>query len=348
MKYRKLPQLNKDVSVICLGTMNWGQQNTEEDAYAQLDYAVEHGVNFIDTAEAYPIPPDPEKQGTTERYLGNWLKKRGKRDDLIIASKVAGIFQKSIIKQRDASAGYTRQNIRAAVDGSLERLGLEYLDLYQVHVPDRKANYFGIRGFENMVEEDVPSIEETLAALNELVGEGKVRAVGISNETPWGVSEYLRAAREKGYMRIATIQNQYSLINRTFEIGLSEICLRENIGLLSYSPLSGGVLSGKYLNGAKPEGARFTLFSRNSGRYNNPRVQEAVRRYVELAKKHDLDPSVMALAFVTSRLFTTSTVIGATTLEQLKTDVAAGDIKLPNEVMEEIRDIYTELPDVQV
>ncbi len=328
--------------------MNWGQQNTEEDAHAQLDYAVEHGVNFIDTAEAYPIPPDPEKQGATERYLGSWLKKREKRSNLIIASKVAGVFQKSMIKQRDASAGYTRENIRAAVNGSLERLGLEYLDLYQVHVPDRKANYFGIRGFENVAEEDVTSIEETLAALDELVKDGKVRAVGVSNETPWGVSEYLRIAREKGYTRIVAIQNQYSLINRTFEIGLSEICLRENVGLLAYSPLSGGVLSGKYLDGAKPEGARFTLFSRNSERYNNLRVQEAARRYVELAKKHDLNPSAMALAFVASRSFTTSAIIGATTMEQLKTNVAAGDLELSNEVMEGIREIHANLPDVQV
>ncbi len=346
MKYRKLGHTDIDVPIICLGSMNWGQQNTEADAHEQLDYALSQGVNFIDTAEIYPVPPDSEKQGRTETYIGTWLKKRGKRDDLVIASKVS---PSSVIRTRPFKGDrphLDRENIIAALDGSLTRLQTDYLDFYQVHWPDRVTNFFGVRGFESLEEDPgaVP-IEETLSALAEVIKSGKVRHIGLSNETPWGVTEYLRLAREKGLPRIITIQNQYSLTNRTFEIGLSEICLRENIGFLPYSPLAMGVLSGKYLDGAKPEGARFTVQQRNSSRYNPPHVQESVRKYVALAKANGLDPATMALAFVNSRQFVTSNIIGATKIEQLKVDIASADVELSKDILDEIAKIYTEHPD---
>ena len=328
--------------------MNWGQQNSEAEAHEQLDYATAHGVNFIDTAEMYPIPPEPEKQGTTERDIGSWLAKRGNRDKLVIASKVGA---SDLIRTRARPEGgrtiYDRANIRAAVEGSLSRLGTNYLDLYQVHWPERRTNFFGLRNVDFVDDTVSTPIEETLSALTELVQEGKIRTVGISNESPWGVSEYLRAARDKKLTPISTIQNQYSLINRTFEIGLSEMCLKEDIGLLAYSPLSGGVLSGKYLGGAKPAGARFTLYTRNSERYNNPHVQTAIEKYVALAREHHLDPSLMALAFCVSRPFMTSTIIGTTSVEQLATDIAAGDTVLPTEVHEGINAIFRAMPDPQ-
>lgn len=333
------------VSVVCLGTMNWGQQCDEVEAHAQLDHATQGGINFIDTAEIYPIPPDKSKQGTTERYLGSWLKKRGKRDDLIIATKAASKHQSNSIGTRQ-STGLTRADIRAAIEGSLERLGTDYIDLYQMHSPDRKANFWGPRGVSEIdTAQDGAAIEETLTALTELVKEGKVRAIGLSNDTPWGVAEWLRLSREKGLARIATIQNQYSLINRTFEIGLAEMCLRENIGLLPYSALSMGVLTGKYLDGQKPAGARFTIFERNKDRYNPPHAQEAVRTYVELARANNMDPAVLALAFAKQRAFTTSVILGATSVEQLTTDMQAADVTLSPEIMQEIEKIYTQFPD---
>ncbi len=332
--------------MICLGSMNWGQQNSESDAHEQLDYAIAHGVNFIDTAEIYPVPPEPEKQGTTERYIGTWLAKRGTRDDLLIASKVAA---SNVIRTRPHKEGertkYDRKNILAAIDGTLERLHTDYVDIYQIHWPERETNFFGVRGVVSLGDSAPTPIEETLDALSEVIKAGKARYIGLSNETPWGVNEYLRLAREKNLPRIATIQNQYSLLNRTFEIGLSEICMREDVGLLAYSPLNMGVLSGKYLDGAKPAGARFTLWERNAARYNPDQAQGAVRLYVELAQKHGLDPAQMALAFVNSRSFTTSTIIGATTMEQLKADIESAQITLSDDLLREIAAIYKTHPD---
>ena len=346
MEYKNLPGTDIEVSTICLGSMNWGQQNTEPQAHEQLDYAISQGINFIDTAEIYPVPPEPEKQGLTEQYIGSWLKKSGKRDDLIIASKVCA---STIITTRERSEGGStkldRKNIREAVEGSLSRLGIDYLDLYQVHWPEGKTNFFGVRGVDFVDETESTPIEETLEALDELVKEGKVRAIGVSNETPWGMNEYLRLSGEKSLTRVSTIQNQYSLLNRTFELELSEICLKEDIGLLVYSPLSFGVLTGKYLNGAKPDGARFSLWPRNTERYNSICVQPAIARYVELAKEHGLDPAQMAISFCLNKPFTTSVIIGATSVEQLKTDIEAVDLNLSNEVLEGINGIYTEIPD---
>jgi len=343
MKFRNIPHTDIAVSVICLGSMNWGQQNTEADAHEQLDYAMTQGVNFIDTAEMYPVPPTKEKQGLTESYIGSWLAKRKNRNDLVIASKVSG--PSTLVRTRDNASRLDRAGIRSAIDGTLGRLGVDHVDLYQVHWPQRKTNFFGIRGFDGPVQPDDVPIEETLEALAEVVQAGKARHIGVSNETAWGVHEYLRLAQEKNLPRIVTIQNQYSLTNRTYEVGLSELTLREGVGLLVYSPLSKGVLTGKYLGGARPAGARFTLFERDSGRYNPPHAQEAIRRYVELAKSHGLDPSQMALAFINDRSFVTANIIGATSLEQLKADIASIDLVLPPEVLEGIATIYRELPD---
>lgn len=345
MKRKKIPNTTIEVSELCLGTMNWGQQNTENEAHEQLDFATSNGINFIDTAEVYPIPPDKSKQGKTEEYLGSWLKKTGKRESLILASKVSSRHQSGAMGTREAS-GLSKENIRTAIEGSLSRLGTEYLDLYQVHSPDRVANFWGPRGVSSIDHtEDGTSIEETLTALTELVKEGKIRAIGLSNETPWGVSEYLRLAREKGLTRISTIQNQYSLLNRTFEIGLAEMCLRENIGLLPYSVLSMGVLSGKYLGGAKPEGSRFALFVRNQERYNPERAQVVVEKYVTLAKKHNMTPSAMAVAFAVSREFITSTILGATSVSQLKEVVDQKNFPLSLDVLKEIEEVYQNFPD---
>ncbi|MBY0309800.1 aldo/keto reductase [Patescibacteria group bacterium] len=346
MEKRTLGNTGIEVTTICLGTMTWGQQNTEAEAHEQLDYAIDkRGINFIDTAEIYPIPPEPEKQGRTEAYIGTWINKRGKRDNLVIASKVSGRTQAGNIMHRDASAGLTRDSIRAAIEGSLTRLQTNYLDLYQVHVPDRRLNNFGVRAYDSDFGTDGAAIEETLAALDELVKEGKVRAIGVSNESPWGMSEYLRIAREKGYTRIASIQNQYSLLNRTYELGHSEFSFRENISLLAYSPLSMGVLSGKYLGGARPEGARHVLFKRNEDRYNPPRAQAAVEKYVSLAKEYEIDPSTFAIAFTVSRPFVTSSIIGATTMAQLAVDIDGGEVRFTEEMKQAVTAVYNEHPD---
>jgi len=346
MQTRKIGSSDLEVPIICLGTMNWGQQNDETEAHKQLDYAVEErGLYFIDTAEIYPIPPETEKQGRTETYIGNWLKKRGKRDDLVIATKVGAAHY---IGTRDTGPipHYDRKSIREAIEGSLKRLQTDYNDLYQVHFPERKANFFGVRGYTERTHDTATPIEETLEALGELVKEGKVRYIGISNETPWGVAEYLRLSREKGLPRIVSIQNQYSLLNRTFEIGLSEMCIRENIGLLPYSPLNMGMLTGKYLNGNRPAGARFTLYERNNERYNPPHAQEAVKRYVQLAKDNGLEPVQLALAFAASRDFTASVIIGTTSVEQLKMNIDSAAVTLTPEILRGIAEIHTAFPDI--
>lgn len=343
---RKIGSSDLEVPVICLGTMNWGQQNTEVEAHEQLTYAVEErGLAFIDTAEMYPVPPDIEKQGKTETYIGNWLKKRGKRDDLVIATKVgAGNY----IGTRDTGPvpHYDRKSIHEAIDGSLKRLQTDYIDLYQIHFPERKTNFFGQRGYRQPQQDNATPIEVTIAALGELVQAGKVRYIGVSNETPWGLSEYLRLSREKSLPRIVSIQNQYSLTNRTFEIGLAEMVMRENIGVLAYSPLSKGALTGKYLGGERPPGARFTLWDRDIMRYNPPHAQEAIRRYVEIARDNGLDPAQMALAFVRTREFMTSVIIGATSLAQLKSNIDSADIELSDKVLAEIEKVHTEIPDI--
>lgn len=344
MKFRKLGTTNLNVSVICLGTMNFGEQNTEEDAHEQLDYAVSQDVNFIDTAEMYPIPPNAKSQGRTETYIGNWLKKSKKRNDLIIASKVASNSQNTYIRGGQVPHPNKKQ-IKVAIEGTLKRLQLDYIDLYQIHWPDRETNYFGKRSYKHDAKNKSTSILETLESMAELVKEGKIRHIGISNETAWGVMEYFRVAVKHNLPRIQTIQNPYSLLMREYETALAEISMRENFSLLVYSPLAHGVLAGKYIGGVIPKPSRFAYSGgRNSERYNPAHAQPAIEEYVALAKKHGLDPAQMALAFVNSREFVTSNIIGATTMEQLKADIASIDIELRAEVMKELEKIQLNHP----
>lgn len=335
MHYHRIPHSSLEVSTLGLGTMTFGEQNSEADAHQQLDYAVSQGVNLIDVAEMYPVPPRPETQGLTESYVGSWLKARGNREKLVIASKVSG-------PARNNDAGIRpnqildRKNIREALDASLKRLQTDYLDLYQVHWPQRQTNMFGKLGYTWNDTTSLPvTLLETLEALAECQRAGKIRYIGVSNETAWGVMRYLQLAERHDLPRIVTIQNPYSLLNRSFEVGLSEISQHEGVELLAYSCLAFGVLSGKYLNGAKPAGARNTLFSRFT-RYSSEQSQKAVAAYVEIAKRHNLDPAQMALAFVRRQPFVASTLLGATTMEQLKTNLESLNLTLSEEVIEEI------------
>lgn len=342
MHYRPLGQTDLQVSAVCLGTMTFGEQNTEAQAHAQLDRALAAGINFVDTAEMYPVPPRAETQGRTEAYIGNWLARRGGRDRLVLATKVAGPGD-WVSYLRPGEVRLDRRNIEAALEASLRRLRTDYVDLYQLHWPDRETNFFGRLGYQHNPEDRSVPLAETLEVLADLVRAGKVRQVGVSNETPWGLMRCLALAEQRGLPRMVSIQNPYSLLNRTFEIGLAEVALREQCGLLAYSPLAFGVLSGKYLGGAQPPAARLTLFERFN-RYSNPEAQRATADYVALAHRHGLDPAQMALAYVTSRPFVTSTIIGATTLEQLDTDIAGCLHELPAEVVAEIEAIHTRQP----
>lgn len=342
MQYHRIPHSSLEISTLGLGTMTFGEQNSEADAHAQLDYAVHQGVNLIDVAEMYPVPPRPETQGLTETYVGNWLKQRANREKLIIATKVSG-------PSRNNDAGIRpnqildRRNIRDALDASLKRLQTDYIDLYQVHWPQRATNCFGKLGY-TWTDNAVPvTLLETLEALTEFQRAGKIRYIGVSNETPWGVMRYLQLAEKHDLPRIVTIQNPYSLVNRSFEVGLAEITQREGVELLAYSCLGFGTLTGKYLNGAKPAGARNTLFSRFT-RYSGEQTQHAVAAYVDVAKRHNLDPAQMALAFVRRQPFVASTLLGATTLEQLKTNLESLHLDLSEDVLEEleaVNRIYT-------
>lgn len=341
MKTRPLGRTGLMVSELCLGTMTFGQQNSEAEGHAQLDMARDHGINFIDTAELYSIPPRAETQGSTERIIGSWLKSRGGRDGLIIASKVVGRSRHGWLRPDGEKPRLNAKNIRYAVEQSLKRLGTDYIDLYQLHWPDRKIGLFGEGGttFTRSAEDDEIPVLETLEALGTLVQQGKIRHIGLSNETAWGVAEFLRCSREHNLPRIAAIQNAYNLLNRTFEIGLAEMSLREDVGLLAYSPLGQGYLTGKYLNGARPAGARTTLFERGE-RYEKPGVEAAIRAYLALAKESGLDLAQMALAFVTSRPFVTANIIGATSLEQLKIALESRNIVITPELEEKINAIH--------
>ena len=345
LEMRKLGRTGIDVTSICLGTMTWGEQNTEAEGHAQLDYAIGRGVNFIDTAEMYAIPPRAETQGSTERIIGTWLAERGGRDRIVLATKVSGRTGNSYIRPDGKGAKLDEPNIRFAVEQSLRRLQTDYIDLYQVHWPDRPVALFGDGGavFHDLPKPDdsIP-IEETLGVLGRLVAEGKIRHVGVSNETAWGVSRYLHLSETAGRPRIVSIQNAYSLINRTFEMGLAEMALRESVGLLAYSPLAQGYLSGKYQRGARPAGARTTLFERGQ-RYEKPGVEAAIDAYMELARELGVDPVQLSLAFVTSRAFVTSNIIGATSLKQLETDLDSVEMRVTPAIearIDAIHDVY--------
>ena len=340
MEYRTLGDTGVRVSAVCLGTMTWGEQNTEAEAHRQLDYALDRGVNFVDTAEMYPVPPRGETQGRTEAYIGSWLAARGGRNDLVLATKVSGPGVEHI---RGGQRSFDAAGLRQALEGSLERLRTDYVDLYQLHWPERRANYFGRLGYRHAEEGPPPRIEATLEALAGLVEEGRVRFVGLSNETPWGVMRFLRAAEEFGLPRVVSVQNPYSLLNRSYEVGLAEVSHRERVGLLAYSPLAFGMLSGKYLDGARPEGARLTLFDRFT-RYLNPRGEAATERYVALAREHGWDPAQLALAFVTAQPFVTSTIIGATDMEQLASDIDGCLGALEPDLLEALEAVHEDLP----
>ena len=343
MEYRQLGNTDIKVSAICLGTMTWGEQNTQDEAFAQMDYALEQGVNFFDTAELYAIPPRAETYGKTEVIIGNWFRSRQQREHIILASKVCGPGADWIPHIRNGGTRLDRKNIEAALDASLQRLQTDYLDLYQLHWPDRNTNFFGRLGYTHDMEDDATPIAVTLEVLDDLVKAGKIRHIGVSNETPWGIMQYLKLSEAQQYPRIVSIQNPYSLLNRSFEIGLAEFAMREATGLLAYSPLGFGVLSGKYLGGRRPDGARLTLFERFS-RYSNPQAEAATQAYVELARTHGLDPAQMALAFVHSRPFLTSTIIGATSMEQLHSNLVSMEVSLSEEVLQGIEAIHQQYP----
>ena len=344
MEYRKLGNTDLDVSVICLGTMTWGEQNTFEEGYEQMDYAVEQGVNFFDTAELYPIPPKPDTQGKTEECIGNWFKSTGKREDIILASKVAGRAPMNWF--RGDWTLLDRVNIESAIDSSLTRLQTDYIDLYQLHWPDRRMSMFGADGlgYKHYEAETVP-ILETLKVLSELVDSGKIRYVGLSNETPWGLSEFIKFSEMYDLPRVVSVLNAYNFLNRSYELGMSEFHHRSQVGLLAYSPLAQGYLSGKYIDGARPEGARTTLFERGD-RYEVAGANEAVKSYVNYARSINMDPSVMANSFVNSRDFVTSNIIGATTMEQLKLAIGSIDVKLSDEDLEQISLIHRKNPNI--
>lgn len=347
MQYRRLGNTDIDVSAICLGTMTWGSQNTEAEAHAQIDLALDRGVNFIDTAEAYPVTPvSRETQGRTEEFIGSWIAGRKRRDSIVLATKVAGPGRPGDPRRfRGGNNRLDRRNIEEAVDASLRRLRTDYIDLYQLHWPDRAVPSFGRRGFAAIADHpDTVPIAETLGVLGDLIKAGKIRHIGVSNETAWGVGEYLRLARETGLPRIVSIQNPYNLLNRLFEIGLSEFALREQVGLLAYSPLAGGHLTGKYLGGTIPEGSRRALAGQFV-RYENAAQPVASARYVAAAHAHGIDPAQFALAFVNSRPFVISTIVGATSLAQLETDIGSIDVMLDESAFAAIDAVQRDIPD---
>lgn len=342
MERRQLGRTDLQVSALCLGTMTWGEQNTEIQAFEQIERAKAAGINFIDTAEMYPVPPKPETYSATERIIGNWFKQRGDRQDWVLASKVAGPGN-GIEHIRQAPLKHDRHNIVAALDASLKRLQTDWIDLYQLHWPERSTNFFGKLGYQHAEQEDLTPLEETLEVLDQQVKAGKIRHIGLSNETPWGTMRFLQLAESRGWTRAVSIQNPYNLLNRSFEVGLAEIAIREQCGLLAYSPLAFGMLAGKYENGARPADARLSLFSRFT-RYNAPQTASACSRYIALAQEHGLDPAQMALAFVTGQSFVTSNIIGATSLEQLNSNLASIELRLSEEVLTAIEAIHKDQP----
>jgi aryl-alcohol dehydrogenase-like predicted oxidoreductase len=342
MEFRKLGNTDIEVSLICLGTMTWGEQNSEKEAHEQLDYALDSGINFIDTAELYPVPPKKETQGLTDQYIGNWIGLRKNRDKFILASKVTG--RSGMDWFRGSETRLDRDNILQSVEDSLKRLKTDYIDLLQLHWPDRKSNFFGNLDYKHSKEDDFIPLELQLEALGELAKSGKVRYIGLSNETPWGVAKFLELSKTNNLPRIVSVQNPYSLLNRSFEIGLSEIAIRENCGLLAYSPLAFGVLSGKYLGGKKPKGARLTLFGDQFTRYTKERSIQATEEYERIAKKHNLDFAQMSLAFINRQPFLTSNIIGATTMEQLKSNIGSLGISLSEDIISDIETVHSSNP----
>ncbi len=345
MKYNPLGKTQIKVPEICLGTMTFGEQNNQQEAFSQLAFALERDVNFWDTAEMYPVPPKAETQGATETIIGNWFAQNAGREKIFLASKIAGP-QQGGSHIRDGYTKFIESEISSALDGSLKRLQTDYIDLYQLHWPQRPTNFFGQLGYTNhhaQLGQDITPLEETLAALHKEVQKGRIRYIGLSNETPWGTMKFLQIAEKMGLEKIVSVQNPYSLLNRSYEVGMAEIAHYEGIGLLAYSPLAFGYLSGKFRHGARPANARITLFSRFS-RYTNPQSEWATEQYAQLAEKHGLSLAQMALAFIKQQFFVTSTIIGATNLDQLKENIDAFDLVLSDEILTGIEDIHRQQP----
>ena len=342
MQYRQLGQTGVKVSALALGTMTFGEQNTEADAHRQLDVAMDAGVNFIDTAEMYPVPPRVETQGLTETYIGTWLHRRHKRNDIVLATKATGPGA-HLGHIRGGRSKYTAKNLKEALEGSLKRLQTDYVDLYQLHWPERATNMFGQLGYKPAQREEHPCIEPSLRALSDLIEAGKIRHIGLSNETPWGLMSFLALAREYDLPRVVSIQNPYNLLNRSFEVGLAEVADREQAGLLAYSPLAFGTLSGKYANGARPAGARITRFD-HFVRYTKGQGVAATAQYVELAHQFEVDPAHMAISFILSRRYLTSAIIGATSEDQLRHDLDSLQFPLSKEMLKAIDNIHARIP----
>ena len=341
MNYKKLGNTDINLSTICLGTMTWGEQNSQEEGFQQMDYALDQGVNFWDTAELYSIPPKAETFGHTEIIIGNWFKKTKKRKQVILATKVCGPMRSYV---RGGGNQYGVKNITEALEGSLKRLKTDYIDLYQLHWPERNTNMFGRLGYEHNDVGDWNKFEDILGNLKKFVDDGKIRHVGLSNETPWGTKKFLEVAKEKRLPRMMSVQNPYNLLNRTYEVGLAEISIRDQIGLLAYSPLAIGYLTGKYRNNQIPKKSRLDVDRDFWTRYNKPNAEKAVEAYYQIAKKNNIDMAQMSLKFCEIQPFVTSVIIGATTMEQLKTDIESVNVKLTDEIIKEINEVQKIYP----
>ena len=346
MKYRKLGNTEIDVSVICLGTMTFGEQNNQAEGFEQMDYAIDRGVNFFDTAELYAVMPRKETYGKTEEIIGNWFKERKNRDRIILASKIASKSENDLnwIRRGSSNLGFDRKNMEEAINNSLKRLQTDYIDLYQLHWPERKVPKFGVLDFEYDPNDKWTAIEEVLENLERFVKAGKIRYVGLSNETPWGVMKFLQLSSEKNLPRMMSIQNVYSLVNRVFDVANSEVSIREKCGLLAYSPLAGGRLSGKYIGNKKPTNARYTIWPRRFSRHHTKRGEIAIESYFKLAKKYGVAPATFANSFVNDRPFVTSNIIGATTMAQLKENIDSVEVTLSKEILSEIENIHLSDP----
>jgi aryl-alcohol dehydrogenase-like predicted oxidoreductase len=342
MEFRILGKTDIKVSAICLGTMTYGEQNTESEAHEQMSFALEHGVNFFDTAEMYAVPGRKETQGSTERYIGSWLKKTGNRKNIILATKVTG--PSPTFSYISENLGFSRHRVLEAVNKSLHRLQTDYIDLYQLHWPERKTNFFGVLGYDHSTDNGwKDNFEETIGTLDELAKKGIIRHWGLSNETPWGVMRCCQVSFEHQYAGMQSIQNPYNLLNRTFEIGLAEISMREKIGLLAYSPMAFGLLSGKFHKKTDNPGDRINRF-KQMARYNAPQSIAAAAVYTRIADEAGISPAQMALAFVNSRPFVTSNIIGATTMNQLKENISSINLTLSPDMLSAINDVHREIP----
>tara|TARA_B100000959_G_scaffold27633_1_gene26577 strand:- start:670 stop:1707 length:1038 start_codon:yes stop_codon:yes gene_type:complete len=341
MNFKKLGNTDLKVSTICLGTMTWGEQNTQKEAFQQMDYAEDCNINFFDTAELYAVPPNKKTYGKTEEIIGNWFKQKNNREKIVLATKISGPGLSWI---RDGGLQYTEKNIKKAIDDSLKRLKTDFIDLYQLHWPERNTNYFGRLGYEHTEEKKWNDFKSILEILKKFINQGKIRYIGLSNETAWGLSKFLEISKIFELPKMMSVQNPYNLLNRTYEIGLAEISIREKSGLLAYSPLAFGFLSGKYRNNNLPEGSRMKLFEDFFPRYKSNNATKAIEDYYKIAKKYNLSLAQMSLAFINSRSFVTSNIIGATTMEQLKENVGSLNIKIDKEIIQEINSIHKNNP----